>query len=117
MNVLLCKSEHTLKYFICFIEGKLDEIKRRKPHQCVGFKILAVCVRGRLEAIRPLKHLHCCSQDNGETATDHMTSFSFRHPPTSIMKTLPLPVRVNGWNLLKNKILPRNGLNYENSES
>jgi hypothetical protein len=38
MNVLLCKNEHTLKYFICFIEGKLDEINRRKPHQCVGFK-------------------------------------------------------------------------------
>jgi hypothetical protein len=30
MNVLLCKSEHTLKYFICFIEGKLERNKKKK---------------------------------------------------------------------------------------
>jgi hypothetical protein len=27
---LLCKSEHTLKYFICFIEGKLERNKKKK---------------------------------------------------------------------------------------
>jgi hypothetical protein len=30
MNVFLCKSEHTLKYFICFIKGKLERNKNKK---------------------------------------------------------------------------------------
>jgi hypothetical protein len=30
MNVLLCKSEHTLKYFICLIKGKLERNKKKK---------------------------------------------------------------------------------------